>query len=107
MSRLFLCLALLVSLLLAGCEGVVQIQGAVNLPASTTSGTVSIVQVSAVSGGNGTSVQVTVVTLLQPGTAQTTTFCGSQVGQFPMDTFVTATFNQGPTCASLVSVTKS
>ena len=107
MRCLLLSLALLVSLLLVGCEGIVQIQGAINLPASTTSGTVSIVQLSAVSGGGGTSVQVTVVTLLQPGTAQTTTFCGSQVGQFPMNAFVTATFNPGPSCASLVSVTKS
>ena len=101
MKRL-LCLLVFGSLLLTGC-GTIIVRGALN-DTTSVSGTVSIVNLSVASDGNGASITVTVVTLLQTGTAQTLTFCGSQVSQFPMDTFVTARFTPGTTCSTIVSV---
>jgi hypothetical protein len=66
---------------------------------------VSIVHLTFASDGNSSTITVTVVTLLQSGTAQDLTFCGSQVSQFPMNTLVTAKFTQGTTCSTLISVT--
>ena len=104
MKRL-LVLLVLASLTLAGCGGTVVVRGALNPGGTvTTSGTVSIVHLSFTSDSQGNTVQVTVVTLLQPGTAQTLTFCGSQVAQFPMDITVSAKFVPGDSCATLVSV---
>jgi hypothetical protein len=103
--RRLLSLLILLSLLLTGC-GTVVVRGALNSDNSiVASGMVSIVRLTFASDGNGGSITVTVVTLLQSGTAQTLTFCGSQVTQFPMDTFVTAKFTAGSTCSTLVSVT--
>ena len=103
MNRLTV-LAVLASLFLAGCGGTVQIGAAFIPGTSIVNGTVSVVQLGVVSGSNGTSVQVTVVTLLQVGMAQTFTFCGAQAGQFPLNTSVSATFKPGTTCGTLVSV---
>ncbi len=107
MKRLLI-LLVLISLTLAGCGGTVIVRGALN-PGGivSTSGTVSIVQLSFTSDGNGASIQVTIVTLLQTGSAQTLTFCGSQVSQFPMETFVKTAFTPGTPCATLVSVSAS
>jgi hypothetical protein len=106
MKRL-LALLVLLSLVLAGCSGTVFVGGAINNgPIVVASGVVSIVRLTFASNGNGTSVTVTVVTLLQTSAAQTLTFCGSQVGQFPMNTFVTTQFTAGTTCSTLVTVTK-
>ncbi len=104
MKRL-LSLVVLFSLLLAGC-GTVVVRGALNGDNTViAAGVVSIVRLTFASDGNGSSITVTVVTLLQSGAAQTFTFCGSQADQFPMDTFVTTRFTAGPTCATLVSST--
>lgn len=106
MKRL-LALLILLSLILAGCGGTVFLGGAINNgPIVVASGVVSIVRLTFASSGNGTSVTVTVVTLLQTSAAQTLTFCGSQVSQFPMNTFVSTQFTAGTTCSTLVTVTK-
>lgn len=114
--RRLLTLVVLACLILAGCGGTVTVQGAINsgVPATkggtttttSASGTVSIVHLSSTSDSQGSSTQVTVVTLVQQGGAQTITFCGSQVSQFPMNTFVSASFVAGNSCNTLVSVTK-
>jgi hypothetical protein len=67
----------------------------------STSGTVSIVQLTTTDGGT----QVTVVTLLNVGTAQTLPFCGDVVHQFPTNTSVTVNFNPGTVCNTTVQVT--
>jgi hypothetical protein len=106
MKHLF-ALLVLSSLLLAGC-GTVVVRGALNGDnVVVASGVVSIVRLTFASDGKGTSITVTVVTLLQSGTAQTLTFCGSQVSQFPMDAFVTTRFTSGTTCSTLLTVTAS
>lgn len=102
--RHLLSLLVLSCMLLSGC-GAVWVGGVFNVHPFVVCGTVSIVHLTVASDGNGGSVTVTVVTLLQTGTAQTLTFCGSQVSQFPMDTLVTAKFTQGTTCSTLISVT--
>ncbi len=94
------------SLLLSGC-GAVIVNGTINGDTVTASGLVSIVRLTVVSNGSGTSVTVTVVTLIQSGTAQDLTFCGSQVNMFPMNTQVTATFTQNSTCSTLISVSST
>ena len=104
MKRL-LALLILAALVLAGCGGTVAVRSAFDPGGTvTTSGTVSIVRLTFTSDDQGNTIQVTVVTLLQSGTAQTLNFCGSQVSQFPMDTMVTAKFVPGGSCATLVSV---
>jgi hypothetical protein len=65
---------------------------------------VSIVQLTVISGSNGTSISVTLVTLLQPGAAQTLTFCGTQNSLFPMNTFVQVQFFSGADCSNIVLV---
>jgi hypothetical protein len=103
MERL-LSLLVLFSLLLTGC-GTVVVRGALNGDPVVAAGVVSIVHLTFSSDGKGNTITVTVVTLLQSGAAQTLTFCGSQVTQFPMDTFVTTKFTTGSTCATLITVT--
>ncbi len=103
MKRNLLSLLVFSSLLLSGC-GAFVVRGAINPQPVVASGVVSVVHLTFVSDGNGSSVTVTAVTLLQPGSAQDLTFCGSQVTQFPMDTLVTAKFTPGPACSSLISV---
>ena len=109
--KYLLSLLVVACLALAGCGGTVTVQGAINSGApatkgvnntSTASGTVSIVHLSFTSDSQ----QVTVVTLVQSGSAQTLTFCGSQVSQFPMNTFVSASFTAGTSCNALVSVVR-
>lgn len=98
--------AVLVLLLaLMGCGGTVTFSGN-TLPNNsvTVSGFVSIVQLTAVGDGNGSLINVTVVTLAQQGTAQTLTFCGAQSNLFPIDSNVRATFVPGANCANIVAV---
>lgn len=66
----------------------------------TVSGTVSIVQLTIINGG-----QFTVVTLLNMGTAQTFTFCGNVVAQFPMNTPVKVDFKRNGSCDIVLQVT--
>jgi uncharacterized protein YceK len=99
-------LVLVSSLLLAGC-GAIVVRGALNQGSTVTaSGVVSVVRLTFASDDKGGSITVTVVTLLQTGSAQDLTFCGSQVSQFPMDAFVTAKFTTGTTCSTLLTVTR-
>ncbi len=73
----------------------------------TATGTVSIVQLTFASDGKGTSITVTIVTLLQRNDAQDLTFCGSQVSQFPMNALVTVNYTPGVSCSTVNSVTIS
>ena len=99
LSFLLLCLVLT----LPGC-GNIFIRGALPASSSSVSGTVSVVQLSAVIGENGTSVQVTFVTFLQSGLSSTVGFCGDQRDQFPMQQIVRAAFNPGTPCASILTI---
>jgi len=99
-----LALLVLSSLLLAGC-GAIVVRGALNPGGTVTaSGVVSVVRLTFAADDKGSSITVTVVTLVQSGAAQDLTFCGSQVSQFPMDTFVTAKFTAGSSCSTLLNV---
>ncbi len=109
-SALMRCLALLLGVscvLLSGCGGVSV--SAFSDPGvagtSFASGTVSIVQLTFASDGNGNSITVTAVTLLQNRSAQDLTFCGSQVTRFPINASVTVNYTPGSTCSTLTSVT--
>jgi hypothetical protein len=68
---------------------------------STVTGSVSIVQLSAVTDGT---VQVTFVTFLQNGTSSTFGFCGDQTSLFPLNQTVRANFNPGQPCATIITV---
>jgi len=85
-------------------SGNIFFRGALPGVSSSVSGAVSVVQLSAVIGENGTTVQITLVTFLQGGTSSTIGFCGDRRSQFPMQQTVRAEFNPGQTCASIVSV---
>lgn len=104
MKRLLSAL-LAVSLLLvcAGC-GNVFFRGSFQPGSSSVSGFVSIVQLSAVIGGNGTTLQVTFVSFLQDGTSSTITFCGDQRDRFPLDQMVRTEFSPGQSCAHIILV---
>jgi hypothetical protein len=91
------------SALLSGC-GTAAVRGATNFGPAAASGFVSIVRLTFASDKNGSLIEVTVVTLLEPGGAQELTFCGSQARQFPMNARVTTKYRQGATCATLISV---
>jgi hypothetical protein len=99
LSFLLLCLVLT----LPGC-GNIFIRGALPAGSSTVSGSVSVVQLSAVIGKNGTTVQVTFVTFLQYGASSMVGFCGDQRSRFPMQQTVRADFNPGQSCASIVTI---
>jgi hypothetical protein len=88
---------------LTGC-GNIFVRGALPGGVSSINGSVSVVQLSAVIGENGTTVQITFVTFLQSGTSSTIGFCGDQRSQFPMQQTVRAEFNPGQTCASIVTI---
>jgi hypothetical protein len=103
MKSLFFFLLLSLLLTLSGC-GNIFIRGALPASSSSVSGTVSFVQLSAVITGNGTTVQVTFVTLLQAGASSTLGFCGDQRSQFPIQQPVRATFHPGTPCASVVTI---
>ena len=104
MRRLVACFLLssLVCTIVCGC-GAVRIQGALGPGVETVSGFVSGVQVIAI-GSNGTTVQVTVVTLQQTLGFTTTNFCGNVVAQFPMNSFAQVSFNPGQPCSTIVAI---
>ena len=104
MKRLFyLTLVACLTTTLTAC-GNVFVRGALPGGLSTVSGSVSVVQLSAAIGENGTTVQITLVTLVQSGTSSTIGFCGDQRSHFPMQQTVRAEFNPGRTCASIVTI---
>ena len=89
---------------LTGCSGVFFVGGAFNPGTSSVTGVVSIVQISAVIGDRGTTVQVTFVTFQRDGVPSTIGFCGDQRDRFPMQQAVRANFTPGQTCASIVTI---
>jgi hypothetical protein len=88
----------------AGC-GKIFVRGALGGSGivQTATGFVSVVQFTDVSG-NGTLIDVTLVTFLQNGSSTTLTFCGDQRTQFPMNAFVTANFTPGQPCAEVLTI---
>ena len=72
--------------------------------AVTASGLVTFVQFTAILDGNGTLVNVTVVTLQQTGISQTLTFCGSQSSLFPLNQNMRVSFVPATTCGTIVAV---
>jgi len=97
-------LAVCMTVTLTGCGGVFFVGGAVNPGTSSVTGMVSIVQVSAVIGDQGTTVQVTFVTFQRDGVSSTIGFCGDERDRFPMQQVVRANFTPGQTCASIVTI---
>src|SRR5436305_14136054 len=89
--------------LCAGC-GNVSLSASSQPNFSTTSGVVSIVQLSTVSGANGTTVEVTSVTFLQGGTRSTVGFCDDQGSRFPMNQMVRTDSVPGQSCSSILVV---
>ena len=85
-----------------GC-GNVFIRGAINTGSSTT-GSVSFVQLGNVLNGTGGTVQVTFVTFLQNGFSSTIGFCDNQTARFPVDQTVRVNFNPGQPCATILIV---
>jgi hypothetical protein len=99
-------LLLLFLVFLTGCGGYTRI-GLVSNPGSASiNGVVSVVHVVIVSDGHGGFVTVTAVTLIGSGAASNLMICGDQRDQFPMDQTITATFDPGNLCATLVTVQK-
>ena len=104
MKRLLsLCLAAWLITILTGC-GNIFVRGAINPGSSSVSGMISVVQLGAVIGDSGTTVQVTFVTFLQDGMSSTIGFCGDERSRFPMQQNVRANFTPGQTCASIVTI---
>jgi uncharacterized lipoprotein YehR (DUF1307 family) len=68
-------------------------------------GTVSQVRFTFLSDGNGTSWQVTIITLQTLTGPSQLTACGNQVNRFPMDSTVNVKFTPGTPCASNIVVT--
>jgi len=85
-----------------GC-GVIRIQGVFGAGVETVSGFVSGVQLITV-GSNGTTIEVTVVTLQQTLGFTTTNFCGNVVAQFPMNSFAQVSFTPGQPCSTIVVI---
>jgi hypothetical protein len=96
-------LAVCLVLVLAGC-GNVFIRGALPGGISSVCGAVSFIQLTAIIGQNGTTVDVTFVTFLQNGASSTIGFCGDQRNRFSMEQSVRANFTPGQTCASIVAI---
>lgn len=97
---------LLVSLLLplVGC-GSIRFSGALNSSGVlAASGTVSIVQFTAILDGNGSLIDVTIVTLsTSPGT-NVLTFCGNQASRFTIGSDVQVSFTATQSCSNLIAV---
>lgn len=104
MKRLLSALLVVCLAVVSGGCGNVFIRGALQPGFSTISGSVSIVQLSTVIGGGGTTVRVTFVTFLLNGTSSTMGFCGDQRGQFPIDQMVRTDFTLGHSCDSIILV---
>jgi hypothetical protein len=100
---LSLLLAIFLIATLSGC-GNIFVRGALPAGSSSVSGLVSVVQLSAIIGDSGTTVQVTFVTFVQGGASSTIGFCGDERSQFPMQQTVRANFTPGQTCASVITI---
>ncbi len=112
MKRLLSILLVVCLVVVSGGCGNIFIRGALRPGFSTISGSVSIVQLSTVTSGGGTTVQVTFVTFLLNGTSSTLLngtsstigFCGDQRGLFPIDQNVRTDFTLGQPCDSIIVV---
>ena len=104
--KLFLSLLFLTVLILAfsACGNAFFFGGAIPPGSSNVSGLISVVQLSAVIGDRGATVQVTFVTFLQNGTSSTIGFCGDERSRFPMQQRVRTSFTPGQPCASIVTI---
>ena len=71
----------------------------------TLHGTVSQVRFTVINDANGTSWQVTIITLQTLNGPEKLTACGNHVSRFPMDSTVNVRFTPGIPCASNVVVT--
>jgi hypothetical protein len=89
---------------LMGCGGVTFQSNTLGTSPISVSGFVTFVQFTAISDGNGTMVNVTVVTLVQTGVPQTFTFCGSQNDVFPLNQNMRVNFMPATTCGNIVAV---
>jgi hypothetical protein len=89
---------------LMGCGGVTFQSNTLGGNTVTASGFVTFVSFTAILDGNGTLVNVTVVTLVQTGAPQTFTFCGSQNGVFPLNQDMRVSFTPATTCGNIVTV---
>jgi len=63
------------------------------------------VRFTVISDANGTSWQVTIITLQTVSGPSQFTACGNQVNRFPMDSTVSVKFTPGTPCASNLVVT--
>jgi hypothetical protein len=90
---------------LTGCGGVGVTANFNAGQAAIATGSVTLVQFTAIEDPGGTTLNVTVVTLAQPGIADRLTFCGNVANAFPMDAFVRVRFIPVSTCVSTFSVT--
>jgi hypothetical protein len=98
-------LLLLAALFLTTSCGQVFVRGALNAEgAQAISGTVSIVQLSFISGSSGTSITITAVTLISATCATSINFCGDQRSRFPLNQQVKANFMPGSACSNLIVV---
>ena len=91
-------------LLLVGCGGTTRIGFFFNPGSAAIDGVVSAVNLSIIGNADGTKVTVTAVTLVNVGLASSINLCGDQRALFPIDHFVTAVFDPGASCGTLVSV---
>ena len=95
---------LLLLIALIGCGGVTFQGGLPPANALTVSGLVTFVQFTAMSDGNGSVVNVTVVTLVQSGLPQTFAFCGNHDGTFPLSQNMQVSFTPATICGNIVAV---
>lgn len=101
MARLLaVLLSALLLIVLNACSGFTMVSGAIHPDTQTVAGMVTIVQFQFVNGSSS----LTIVTLAGGGMAQTIPFCGDQRSSFPMDQTVSASFNPGSSCNTLVTV---
>jgi hypothetical protein len=99
-NRLLVFLVVACLLTSASC-GDIFVRGAINTGSQTAGGVVSIVQLSAATGGG---VSITIITLAANGMASTFSFCGDQRTRFPVDSQVRVNFMPGTPCASVITV---
>jgi hypothetical protein len=100
MNRLVL-LAIFAVLLSCVACGDIFVRGAINPGFQSTTGTVSVVQLSASSGSG---VTITIITLMENNAASTLNFCGDQRTLFPLEQQVQINFRPGSPCASVLAV---
>jgi hypothetical protein len=97
-------LAVSLVLVSAGCGNVFIRGNTFSGGVSSVAGSVSFIQLTAIIGDSGTTVDVTFVTFLQDGASSTIGFCGDQRNRFSMQETVRANFTPGQTCASIVTI---